>query len=423
MFAHKESTEEKRSSKIRRFASAAKRKISFTPTPAKKRRHLSPIQENEQEIYYTATPLRIEEDNAAAETGFKSPLIDHERAMFHEEVNNLRQEKDSLLQENKNLSDRLQHCTLSSATVVNDDEKCKFYCGLNYVTFLTTFTFLVTFLKPTALNKKLPFKEQFFVTLVKLRHDMPFEMLGNIKGVSKSCIGDVFWKWIGLIYSKLNYLIKWPDREFIRKTIPGTFKKHFPRLTSIIDCFEIFIERPKNLKARAQTYSNYKKHNTVKFLIACTPNGAVSFLSKAWGGRAPDVEIVRQSGFIDRKFHFPEDQILADRGFTMQDEFATLCSAQLIIPAFTKGKKQLSAQDVEMSRKISSVRIHVERVIGLIKQRFKILQGSIPINQLKSLSDEADEVEFVQIDKLVGTCAILVNMGDGIVYNENDTEV
>ena len=35
----------------------------------------------------------------------------------------------------------------------------------------------------------------------------------------------------------------------------------------IIDCFEIFIERPMNLKARAQTWSNYmyKHHNTVKF--------------------------------------------------------------------------------------------------------------------------------------------------------------
>ena len=221
----------------------------------------------------------------------------------------------------------------------------------------------------------------------------------------------------------MAFFIKWPERECVRKTLPGTFKNKFPRMTSVIDCFEIFIERPRNLKARAQCYSNYKKHSTVKFLIACTANGVVSFLSKAWGGRASDVEIVRQSGFIDPKYHYPGDQILADRGFTLQDEFATLCGAELIIPAFTKGKKQLSAKDVETSRKISSVRIHVERVIGLIKQRFKILQGSLPINLIKSLSDEVEDAELVQVDKLVRSCAILVNLGDGIVYNENETDM
>ena len=47
-----------------------------------------------------------------------------------------------------------------------------------------------------------------------------------------------------------------------------------------------FIEHPCSYKARAQTYSNYKKHNTVKFLDGITPNGAFSFLSKCWGGRA-----------------------------------------------------------------------------------------------------------------------------------------
>ena len=79
----------------------------------------------------------------------------------------------------------------------------------------------------------------------------------------------------------------------------------FPRLTSIIDCFEIFIERPCNLKTRVEVYSNYKKHSTVKFLIACSPLGTVTFLSKAYGGRTTDVVIVRESGFISSKYHHP----------------------------------------------------------------------------------------------------------------------
>ena len=86
------------------------------------------------------------------------------------------------------------------------------------------------------------------------------------------------------------------------------------------------------------------------------------------------------------------------------------CGAQLIIPSFTKGKKQLSAQDVEISRKIASVRIHIERIIGLIKNRYAILQGTLPINVVKSVKDESRGVSVASVDKLVSVCASLVNL-------------
>ena len=57
----------------------------------------------------------------------------------------------------------------------------------------------------------------------------------------------------------------------------------FKDCVCIIDCSEIFIERPKNLIARAQTRSNYKHNNTSKYLIGITPAGAKSHL---WDGVA-----------------------------------------------------------------------------------------------------------------------------------------
>jgi len=56
----------------------------------------------------------------------------------------------------------------------------------------------------------------------------------------------------------------------------------------IIDCFEIFIDRPSDLKLRAQTYSSYKHHTKVKYLIGITPQGSVSSISEGWGGRVSD---------------------------------------------------------------------------------------------------------------------------------------
>ena len=112
----------------------------------------------------------------------------------------------------------------------------------------------------------------------------------------------------------------------------------------IIDCTEVFIERPFSLNARAHTFSNYKSRNTVKYLVGITPSGAVSFLSACSGGRASDKEITLNSG----------DCILADRGFLIEEELATRGEV-FRIPAFTRGKAEISAKDVDMSRQIAHV--------------------------------------------------------------------
>ena len=54
--------------------------------------------------------------------------------------------------------------------------------------------------------------------------------------------------------------------------------------------------------------------------------------------------------------------------------------AQLQIPAFTRGKLQLLLPCVvENTISIAQVRIHIERVIGLLQNKFGILAGPLPI--------------------------------------------
>ena len=127
------------------------------------------------------------------------------------------------------------------------------------------------------------------------------------------------------------------------KKFADHFKKNYSKVRCIIDCSEIFIERPTSMQARVKTFSNYKKkHNTVKFLIAITPSGTISFVSKCWGGRVSDKELTQQSGFLDKLE--PTDEVMADQGFLIAEEVA-LRRAKLIIPAFTKGKQQLSCTE------------------------------------------------------------------------------
>ena len=70
--------------------------------------------------------------------------------------------------------------------------------------------------------------------------------------------------------------------------------------------------------------------------------------------------------------------VLGDRGFTIEEDVAVY-GAKLEIPSFTRGKRQLSQREVETSQQLSAIRIHVERIIGLLKKQFTILKGPISV--------------------------------------------
>ncbi|XP_047146138.1 uncharacterized protein LOC124819010 [Hydra vulgaris] len=187
------------------------------------------------------------------------------------------------------------------------------------------------------------------------------------------------------------------DRDRIYDTFPPVFINKFLRLTSIIDCFEVFVESPSSLLARAKLYSQFKRHCLIKCMTFCTPctgcktfyctilYRTINFISKSYRGRASDNRITHELKFASSKYHMPGDQFLADRSFTLHyDEAAGSCSL-LINPAFLKGKAQFSASDVEESSKISLVRIYIKRVIRLLKGRYTILEGTLPLRTIKTI--------------------------------------
>ena len=111
-----------------------------------------------------------------------------------------------------------------------------------------------------------------------------------------------------------------------------------------------------------------------KVLIGITPRGTICFVSEAWGGRTSDKFLTENCGFPDNLI--PGDLVLADMGFTVH-ESVQFRQAKLNITAFTKGKDQLDPADVEQTRKIATVRIHVEIIIGLLRQKYTILQQTL----------------------------------------------
>ena len=123
------------------------------------------------------------------------------------------------------------------------------------------------------------------------------------------------------------------------------------------------------------------------------------YISPLYGGRASDNFITKNCGFLDCLL--PGDEVMADRGFTIGED---MCSrrVKLNIPAFMKGRSQLSEQETIDSRRIAAERIHVERAIMRVKS-YRLLNTKYSI---KSLRNANKTVRVV-----VGLC----NMRDSLI--------
>ena len=221
--------------------------------------------------------------------------------------------------------------------------------------------------------------DEFLLVMMKLTRATTNQDLAYRFNIPRCKVSNIFHQWINVMAANLKPFIFWPEKDAIISNMPDCFKLQYSKAVCIIDCSEIFIQRPSSLKARAQTYSNYKHHNTVKFLLATTPTGAISFVSKCWGCRVSDKHLTVSSGLL--QLIHRGDLVVADRDFNIADELAFVV-ATLKIPPFTKGKPQLSQREVELSRDLSWIRIHVERAIGRLKN-YKLLRTTFPINLLK----------------------------------------
>ena len=143
-------------------------------------------------------------------------------------------------------------------------------------------------------------------------------------------------------------------------------------------------------------------------LLGTTPQGVVSFVSEPWGGRVSDKYLTEHSKFC--KHLLPGDVVLADRGFDIAETIA-LSGGTLHIPSFTKGKSQLPAADVHTTRTIANVRIHVERVIGHVRQKYSILGGTLPLDYLQTTPRDSTPL----ISRIVRVCCALTNISESVV--------
>ena len=175
--------------------------------------------------------------------------------------------------------------------IQHDDKLIRFYTGfVSYALFLAFFEFLGPVVdhliywgskegvRQRHRVRKLNPKNQLFLTLVKLKLNLKLIDLAFRFGLSASQTSRYLTTWICFLYRQLKEIDWMPAVNQVLETLPSAFKEKFPKTYAIIDGSEIFIETPSDLHMQSSTWNQYKHHNTVKYLVACTPNGAICYI-------------------------------------------------------------------------------------------------------------------------------------------------
>ncbi|XP_067260698.1 uncharacterized protein [Chanodichthys erythropterus] len=259
-------------------------------------------------------------------------------------------------------STKLQEALNKEEFTVNNlsEKQLKYYTGLRSRKLFDWIVKVVSARQLPYFCEKLSITDKVLLLLMKLRLGLQNKDLAYRFKISADQVTKIVNIGSSVMADALKFLIVWPEKGAIIRNLPKAFKKtrRYKKTCVIIDC------------------------------------RAVCFLSKCWGGRVSDKELTINSGFLEQLEH--GDQVMADRGFLIREEL--LCrGASLVIPAFTKGKNQLSHKEVIDSRKTANVRIHVERAIGRMK-KFRILNTTWELGLVKSA------------DNIVTIIAALVNL-------------
>lgn len=260
--------------------------------------------------------------------------------------------------------------------------------ALNSFTGIHSFQLLDTIVEAVEMNytdqryHRLNIRQRIILLMTKLKCDLSYVTLSILFAVSQELCKKYIFDMLPILSSVLNCAIKFPDGKEVEQNMPICFKG-FENVRLVLDCTEIFIQKPKCLCCRIKFYSQYKSNTTVKFMTGVSPGGIITYVSEPYGGRASDKTIFEQSDII-LKLDSHKDAIMVDKGFLIDDICETF-KIKLIRPPFLKKQSQLTAEQAILNSKIAAARVHIERANQRIKI-FKILNSKLQWSLVKKIN-------------------------------------
>jgi len=183
------------------------------------------------------------------------------------------------------------------------------------------------------------------------------ELLGFFFGMSQSQANEWIHRLSGILQSALGYELMLPERNPLKLE---QVLSHCPALEFIIDGTERRIQRPKDKDKQKKFYSGKKKAHTVKNnVITNYDTKKVDYLSGTYEGKRHDKKI------CDEEAHgFPNGSILLkDTGYQGYEPE----NVHTLQPKKKPKNKELSEDERQHNKIISSLRVRVEHVIGSVK--------------------------------------------------------
>ena len=249
---------------------------------AEKRRKLGESSLPMTQIDFDQSSTSTEEEKTGNEDAFSGDLTAYDEGSESDEIRtkimrDAECQADTELKDSECQTTELEYIFPKSTYRAPDkeffdsDEKVGFYTGLpSLEVLMVVFDHVASHVKRQ--TQSLDRFQEFIIVLMKLRLNVPLQDLPYHFVVLISTISRIFFHWIVVMDKRLFPLFYWPERHQLWKTMPQCFRYAFCKKTTVvIDCFEVFIERPSNLLARAETFSSNKHHNTIKILAGITP--------------------------------------------------------------------------------------------------------------------------------------------------------
>lgn len=174
--------------------------------------------------------------------------------------------------------------------------------------------------------------------------------------------------------------IQWPD-EVVAADVRDKFAKvsGFPNVIGAIDGTHIKIRAPPT---DAASYINRKGFPSINVQVVCDSSGLFTHCYAGEVGSVHDARVFRNSPiarFLERpQMYFPNDShIIGDAAYTIHPH--------VMVPFRDNG--HLTNRQKNFNYCLSSTRMAIERAIGQLKIRFRILLDCLPLTDIKKIPE------------------------------------
>ena len=165
-----------------------------------------------------------------------------------QQIERLREELQNVLRLKESLEHDLSISKFGLGRFKDADKDMCYYTGLTYGQFVALFKFLNAYGICHRLNywgsdyaqiqlpdsekkgqkRSLEPEDELFLTLCRLRVNIPEKVLADNYNISVSEVSRIFATWLDLLYSRLIQLPVWATKKTIEETMPEVFQQKYP---------------------------------------------------------------------------------------------------------------------------------------------------------------------------------------------------